>query len=317
MGLMWWTMALMASATVLLAARWLIVRYRSDFVASWHEPSVEALREGRHLGRLLVRTTGHGDTVYLLLHGLGATGLAWGAGVETLAGRGVLFIPDLLGWGGSIDMDRESFTLDEHMTALDDALGAGDLDGRRLVIGGHSMGAMLALRYAARHVSRVGRVVTWGAPMYADIDQTMQEMGWMPRLFAMDARPAQLACRLMCAQRSAAARMAKISRPDVPSALAAASVEHTWASYRGSLRSLVIDNDWRDPLSVLGEAGVGVELQWGTEDRIGSPADVENWALDHHSIKVVRVPGRDHHLPFVDTPSAVVAALLAESGGGR
>jgi len=316
MGLMWWTMALMILATAALVLRWLIVRHRSEFVASWHQSSRETLREGRHFGKLLVRTAGDGDTVFLLLHGLGATGLTWGSGLEKLADKGVLFIPDLLGWGGSIDMDRESFTLDEHMNALDEALELAGLGRHHLVIGGHSMGALLALRFAARHVERVDRLVTWGAPMYADINRTIEEMGWMPRLFALDGRPAQLACRLMCAQRNVAARMATISRPDVPGPVAAASVEHTWASYRGSLRSLVIDNDWREPLSVLGEAGVAVELQWGEEDKIGSPSDVESWAANVSSIKVVRVPGYDHHLPFI-AASAAADALIAGSGWGQ
>jgi len=310
MILTWWTMATMAVIPAVLAIRWLIIRRRSDFVAAWSEPAIEALREGQRLGDLIVRTAGDGDTVYLLLHGLGATGRTWGSGVERLAERGVLFIPDLLGWGGSIDMSRQSFTLEEHMVALDNALEAAGLSSHRLAIGGHSMGAMLALRYAARHVDRVERVVTWGAPMYADIGRTIEEMGWMPRLFAMDGRPAQLACRLMCAQRGAAARMATIARPDVPGPLAAASVEHTWASYGGSLRSLVIDNDWREPLSVLRDSGVGVELQWGDEDKIGSPDDVEKWAAKHQAIAIVRVAGRDHHLPFVDASSAVVDSFL-------
>ena len=317
MVLMWWTMGLMALASVLMAVRWMIVRRRSAFVAAWRNPSREDLRQGRVLGGLFVRTAGDGDTVYLLLHGLGATGLTWGAGVEELADHGVLFMPDLLGWGGSLDMERTSFTLDDHMAALDNALQEAGLSSHRLVIGGHSMGAMLALCYAARHIDRVDRVVTWGAPTYTDIRTTIKNIGWMPRLFAMDAKPAQVACRIMCAQRNAAAHMAVASRPDVPAPLAAASVEHTWPSYRGSLRALVVDNDWREPLAQLDDAGIPVEMQWGANDKIGNPADVEAWAVGRRWIRIVRVPEHDHHLPFVVAHSAVVESLLADSDGGR
>ncbi len=310
MDLMRWTMALMVLLACIALVRWMIIHRRSEFVDIWSESSRESLRQGRYLGSLLVRTGGEGDTVFLLLHGLGATGRTWGAGVEPLADRGVLFIPDLLGWGGSLDLPRQSFGLEDHMNALDASLDTAGLSNHRLVIGGHSMGALLALRYAVRHASRVQRVVTWGAPMYSDLDSAIRHMGLVPRLFAMDGKPAQLACRLMCAQRTAAARMAIISRPDVPSPLAAASVEHTWASYRGSLRSLVIDNDWREPLLALEAAGIGAELQWGNEDKIGSPSDVEGWASNRPSIEIVRVPGCDHHLPFVAPRTAVVDALI-------
>lgn len=306
---MWWSMAVMALVVVATISYWMIVRHRSGFVAVWHEPVRDGLRGGKRLGPLWVRTAGEGDTVFMLLHGLGATGLVWGAGVEELADRGVLFIPDLLGWGGSLDTSRDSYTLEAHMSALDESLASAGLSGHRLAIGGHSMGAMLALRFAERHVDRVDRVVTWGAPIHADIDRRITEMGWMPRLFAMDAKPAQLVCRVMCARRSAAARMAVVSRPDIPAPLAAASVEHTWPSYRGSLRSLVVENDWREPISTLGKAGVSVELQWGSDDEIGSPEDAEDFASEFPSIKVVRVTGGDHHLPFVAASSAVVAAL--------
>jgi len=308
-------MLAMTALVLVMVSRWLIVRRRSTFVETWQPAGRPGLVDGRMFGPLLVRMAGTGDSVFVLLHGLGATGGVWGAGVEPLADRGVLFVPDLLGWGGSLDTSRTSYTLDDHLDALDQAMEASGLAGRRMVIGGHSMGGMLAVRFAERHLDRVDRVVTWGAPMHNDIARRIAEMGAIPRLFMMDAKPAQLACRVMCRYRGAAARMAVAARPDIPGAVAAVSVEHSWPSYRGGLRALVIDNEWHRALVALATAGVSMELQWGTEDEIGNPDEVEALMVDMESVKVVRVEGHDHHLPFVATETAVVEAMTAAAIG--
>lgn len=313
--LMWWTMFAMTALVLVMVSRWLIVRHRSQFAGSWRPAGRSGLADGRMIGPLWVRTAGDGDTVFVLLHGLGATGAAWGAGIEPLADRGVVFVPDLLGWGGSLDTSRTSYTLDDHLDALDQSMLEAGLAGRRMVIGGHSMGGMLAVAFAARHLGEVDRVVTWGAPMHNDIKRRIAEMGLMPRLFVMDAKPAQIACRVMCKYRGAAARMAVVARPDIPGAVAAASVEHSWPSYRGSLRALVIDNEWHQALEALATAGVSVELQWGTEDEIGNPDEVQALMADMTNVTVLRVDGHDHHLPFVAPATAVVDAMTASSIG--
>jgi len=309
--LMPWSMIAMLLAGLGMVARWFVVRHRSAFADAWERPRSAGLATPRRIGGLSVRMAGSGDTVYVLLHGLGATSLSWGAGVEPLTQHGVVFAPDLLGWGGSLDTSSDGFTLTDHLDAIDESMALAGLTDHRLVIGGHSMGAMLALCLAERHLDRVDRLVTWGAPMHADIEATMAQIGWMPRLFAMDAKPAQLACRVMCKYRGAAARMAVVARPDIPNELARASVEHTWPSYRGSLRSLVIENDWRQPLATLAQAGVSTELQWGDEDNIGEPDTVAAFTNGMPSIKVVVVKGADHHLPFVNSATAVVETLTA------
>lgn len=72
-----------------------------------------------------------------------------------------------------------------------------DLADRPLVIGAHSMGAALALRWAARRGAGVERIVCWGAPVYSDanaVDEALVSTGLMARLFAADTRWARRAC---------------------------------------------------------------------------------------------------------------------------
>ena len=142
---------------------WWSCRHRSSpAVAGWRASSIPR----RQTGRLSVRTFGGGDNVVVLMHGLIATGDIFGGVFDQLADRNTLVVPDLLGFGRSLDESRQRFDPEDHMDALDEMLDPLALDDRPLVIGAHSMGSDLALRWAQRHQPRVQRVVCWGAPIY-------------------------------------------------------------------------------------------------------------------------------------------------------
>lgn len=58
-----------------------------------------------------------------------------------------------------------------------------------LAIGGHSMGGVLALHWAASRADQVHEVVTWGTPLYrtrAKARQRIAAMGVLEALFAPD-----------------------------------------------------------------------------------------------------------------------------------
>ncbi len=78
----------------------------------------------RRLGPLSVRVAGEGPRRFVLLHGLAGSGEAFGAAYDQLADHGQLAVPDLLGFGRSMDLDRHDFGLDAHLDALDAMLEA-------------------------------------------------------------------------------------------------------------------------------------------------------------------------------------------------
>lgn len=153
----------------------------------------------------------------------------FGAEFDPLANDGTLIVPDLLGFGRSLDESLRDFSAERHLDALDhllDELGVGD---RPVVVGAHSMGCALALRWAARRGGQIRRIVGWAPVCWnaAGVEAELASMGAMARLFAGNTRAAEWACQLNCRHRTlagwAAAPTHDSCRP-VPGAVAERSL---------------------------------------------------------------------------------------------
>lgn len=139
-------------------------------------PAVRASTAGSgthaRVGRTSVRALdrhrrGGGRTATLLLHGLTGSGDAFGDAFDALADDGPLLVPDLPGFGRSMDTDAtvDAFGLAAHLDALQTMVDHLAPKPARLRIGGHSMGGVLAIHLAARLLCNGRRVdaVTTGA----------------------------------------------------------------------------------------------------------------------------------------------------------
>lgn len=99
----------------------------------------------------------NGRTV-VLLHGKNFSGAYWARTIRSLTDRGFRVVaPDQIGFGKSSKPERFQFTfqtLATHTRSLLDALGV-----ERASVVGHSMGGMLATRYALMYPQQVERLV--------------------------------------------------------------------------------------------------------------------------------------------------------------
>ncbi|MGW0615342.1 alpha/beta fold hydrolase [Streptomyces sp. NPDC002788] len=102
------------------------------------------------------RTEGHGPGL-LLVHGTGATGDAnYGHLVEEFTDRRTVILPDYAGSGETVD-DGRPLTLDQ---LADQVLGAADeATDEPVDVVGFSLGALIAVKAAARRPERVRRLV--------------------------------------------------------------------------------------------------------------------------------------------------------------
>jgi len=270
-------------------------------------PAVRVWRPGggarQRAGLLSVRVAGTGRDAVVLLHGLSGSGDAFGAAYDSLATGGRLVVPDLLGFGRSMDMERQAFGLAPHLEALDRMADTLGLDAGRLIVAGHSLGGLLALEWAARQPERIERVVTWGAPLYrnpAEARRHIEALGSMARLFALEGPRARRACAWMCEHRRAASWVAVLLHPELPVAIARQGVRHTWPAYLGGMNGVILRGGWEDAVHRLDAAGIPIVLAAGRRDRVPVAGLAEELGERYPCVRVLGHPGAGHDLPLTD-----------------
>lgn len=253
-------------------------------------------------GPLAVRTLGRGHPV-LLLHGLGGSNRYWGAGYDRLGEHGQLIVPDLLGFGSS-PKPTGGYTAAAHVDALADLL---DWLGiaEPVVVGGHSLGGLVALALAALHPGRVAGIVAAGPPIYPDgasARRRIGQLGWLERQVAENRPFAERVCRFTCDHRALMATVGRLARPRLPRPVVADGFQHTWASYSETFAAFI--------LAAPGDAwaastDVPIRLLAGERDRVLDRPHLEDLARGHPHVALVDVPGADHDLPLA-RPAMVI-----------
>lgn len=288
------------ATAVAAAAGWGLRHITSPAVRAWSPPAGARLRAGP----LSVRRVGADspNSAMILLHGLTGSGDWYGAAFDDLAGYGQLIVPDLLGFGGSIDAERSDFSRQAHLDALDVMVRELGLEGCPLTIVGHSMGALLALHWAARRPETV-RVVVFGAPLYDDEDEARRHisgLGSLEKYFAMETPLAEWTCALMCRYRGVFQWISVAISPQWPVRLARQGVLHTWPSYLGGMNAIILAGGWERALTRLDDRGVEVVVAEGSRDPVVVTGRSRQLAARFAHVSAVHHRGAGHDLPVVD-----------------
>lgn len=268
--------------------------------SQWSRPSGATQDVGLHL-----RLFGSGSDSLLLLHGLTASNLYFGAAYDTLGNHARVIVPDLLGFGRSPRPDNVDYGADAQVDALVSALDRIDANGS-LYIAAHSAGTLVALRLATRRPDWVRGVIAFGPPLYPGPERArthVASMGWWVRMFALDTVWARTACAWMCRHRRVAARIARWLRPDLPTAIADDSVQHSWVSYSRTVRNLVLD---AQPPRDLAGLKIPIVLVAGEDDPVVDLAFVRELAARYPNIQLEIWPG-SHDLPLSASDRCVAA----------
>ncbi|CAN5865883.1 alpha/beta fold hydrolase [soil metagenome] len=289
-------------------AAWLAAHATAPAVRAWSPGGGIHTRVGRLTVRVADRPPELPSRVAtVLLHGLMASGDTYGASYDALADDGPLLVPDLLGFGRSMDTSvavAGAFDLHAHVAALGTTIAGLVPEGMPVRIGGHSMGGVLALHLAGQLIAQgrpVARVVTWGAPLYRDravgLDR-IATLSAMSRLFARDTPLAEVVCAAMCRFRRTAAVLAVAMSPRLPVPIARRGVLHTWGSYRQAFDTIVLDATWPDALRTLGAADVATRLVGGTSDPVIDPATLASAAHLSPTVETQLLSDATHELPL-------------------
>jgi pimeloyl-ACP methyl ester carboxylesterase len=296
-------------AGAVAAAAWVGQHLRSPAAWRWRPGAGKRTPAGP----LSVRIHGTGNRVIVLLHGLPASADTFGAAYDALAAHGQLVVPDLLGFGHSEHADWTGFSLQEHLTALDAMADALDLDSRRLVVAGHSMGALLAWQWAARRAGQVDAVVTWCAPLFAGRQDAARRLNRKAPGLAWLGLPgpvSRMVCQQLCTRRPRLAQwLYVLLYPRLPVALSRQLTLHTWRSYALAMTETVLDGQSRrQAVQRLHDAAVPVVHAVGGRDVLAPSDAATPLGEDARALTVVIHPTGGHLLPL-DHPDWCVQVL--------
>jgi pimeloyl-ACP methyl ester carboxylesterase len=226
--------------------------------------------------RLYTEVRGQGDPI-VFLAGLPATTHFWQGKFDALAETHRLIFVDNLGFGRS-PLPEVGYTLEAHLGALRRTLIAEGATHRVTFIA-HSFGTLLAAYYAERYPGEVERLFLLGTPVFdgeREAREHIREMSSMGGIFTLNPILAREACKLHEATLSPAlARIVPLFVPDTPPDVASEALLHTWRSFDGTLRNVVL----RRPVALpLARIAPKVTFVHGRADHITSLEKVERLA---------------------------------------
>lgn len=245
--------------------------------------------------------TGEGRPKYVFLHGLGATHRYWLTYLRRKPIAGQVTLIDLLGFG---DSPKPWFRhdLDRHLERLRAVIG----QERGQVLVGHSLGAALALAYAARYPDDVGKLVLISLPRFVGgeraayrwLRQTAE--GWLFTNVAL----MTVACIIT---RKVISRLIPYLRPDLPREVAEDVVKHSWMASTTSLWDVVYRHDFEKDAAAL-PANLPVVCVHGERDMTIPGEGVCRLAHGRANWRVVTLPNVDHH-PWLREPERCLTLL--------
>lgn len=224
---------------------------------------------------------GQGPPV-VLLHGIASSSVTFEYVVPLVTDRHRAISIDLLGFGESPAPADAEYTVEEHVAAVHRTLR--HLGLRRFVLVGHSMGALIAARYAAIHPRSVTRLVLVSPPVYlvpTEIGRPRDRaaMGLYFRLYEFLRANKEFTIR-------AAAGLARLS--PIKNLLDVS--ERTWDAF---VRSLEKSIESQTLLTDVVEVRAPVHLVYGTLDPFLHPAGLRLVA-NLRNVTEHKVQGVDH-----------------------
>ena len=115
--------------------------------------TIAALERSESAGLRLWRRRGRAATPLMLLHGIGSRGQSFAALMAALPNNVDVIAWDAPGYGGSRPLDNPTPAPRDYADALADLLDRLRID--RVMLVGHSLGALFAASFAAHHAGRV------------------------------------------------------------------------------------------------------------------------------------------------------------------
>lgn len=247
------------------------------------------------------------STTVVFLHGLAGSIHYWDDYVAALEGRYNVLRMDLLGFGGSPESPI-GYTPSIHCASIKETLDTLGVNANIILVG-HSMGALLALRYATIYPRGITKLFLLGPPVFQDDKQAKQHVTKSKKSlqYLYYGPTSKLLCTLWCRQlRPLSKRLAPWYIKSVPKIVAADSVLHSWQSYSESLNKVIERQTVAIDLNLV--PTIPVAIIYGRQE---SPVIIRNiTSLPTFPNVIITSLAGGHHFPVHNAP-AIIKLLAA------
>lgn len=111
---------------------------------------------------------GHGPVI-IFLHGLASSSANWDGLIPLLINDYRCISIELIGFGDSPKPQWYAYTIEDHLNNIHAAIKSLKLKDPFILVG-HSLGSLLATRYACVHTRRIARLILLSPPVYAPLN---------------------------------------------------------------------------------------------------------------------------------------------------
>lgn len=223
--------------------------------------------------------------VVVLMHGIASSSVTFQQLVPRLSETHRVIALDILGFGESPSPPHATYTISEHADALYATIRSLRL-GAPFVLVGHSLGALIASRYAADHPEQVAKLVLVSPPVYLD----PKSWGTMRDRTAMDVY--LRVYEYLRLNKAFTIRAAKGLDRMSPIRNVLQVSEKNWNAFTLSLQNAI---ESQTTVADIARVRVPVEIVYGTLDPFLMPGGIQIVAQMRH-VTVHKVDANDHLL---------------------
>jgi pimeloyl-ACP methyl ester carboxylesterase len=196
-----------------------------------------------------------------------------------------------------------------HIAAIHETLSTIGLS-KPVSLAGHSMGALLALRYAAEYPAFIDKLLLIGIPCYSSPSQARKDITQSNifRKLAYYGPTSQALCNVWCSLlRPITKHIAPLYLRHIPSYVAHDTLLHTWQSYAQSMQCIIENQAVTKDLAALTISTDAVFGQYESCRDYLSDAFITYPPAS--PIRFISFPGTGHQLP-VTNPELLVKLLI-------
>ncbi len=247
---------------------------------------------------------GAGEETLVFVAGLGGTTRYWRTRTKRLESQYRIVLVDLLGFGQS-PKPWTRYSVERHVRRLRTVLAPFE----SVTLVGHSLGALLAVAYAARFTGQVKNLVAIGLPYFGSEARAYRYFRRGPVKGGIVYTNVFLTMVACVITRRVLGRLLPYLLRSVPREVAEDLVKHTWRSSTSSLWEVVYRYDSAVDLARL-PSSIGVLFIHGDQDLMAPVAAVQRLAASDPRWRLSVMPGVDHH-PFLRDPEGCLAMIDA------